>query len=92
VEPGAVRVRVHTGDLLSEIAAVAFKNCGKLTLVLINNEEVDTLVQLKNTGAHMRVFTTDAVRNYEQTYDGACLSALSLPARSITTVVIKTGI
>jgi len=30
------------------------------------------------------------VRNYEQTYDGECLSELSLPARSITTVVINT--
>lgn len=91
VEPGAVRVRVRAGFSLDEVETVAFKSPGKLTLVLINNAAVDTAVKLDNTGDRMQVFTTDAGRNYELTHDGACLSEVTLPANSITTVVITTG-
>ncbi len=91
VESGAFRVGVLTGCSLDDVAAVAFKSPGKLTLVMINNAAVATAIQLNNTGDRMQVFTTDAVRNYERTYDGACRKQLTLPARSIVTVVITAG-
>lgn len=91
VEPGAVRVLVRAGYSLDGVATAAFKSPGKLTLVLVNNEADGVAIQLKNTGERMRVFATDAERNYELTHDGACLSEISLPAKSITTVVITTG-
>ena len=66
----------------------AFKTpAGDLVLVAAN-ESVPVRLRLAQSGGAMEVYTTDTAHRLEQTYAGAVQRALTLPAVSVTTIVI----
>jgi O-glycosyl hydrolase len=88
IDPGAVRVKVISGNSLGTVETVAFKSEGKLTLVLINNADIPAEIKLKNICDNMKIYTTDIEKNYELTYNGTYTSDIHLEPKSISTVVM----
>jgi O-glycosyl hydrolase len=88
IDIGAQRVKVQKGSSLDQVETTAFKSDGKLTLVLINNAGNPADIKLKNTCETMQIFTTDAANDYALSYNGKGISAVTLPAKSITTIVM----
>ncbi|MEI6580160.1 MAG: glycoside hydrolase, partial [Eubacteriales bacterium] len=89
IDKGAKRVKVQMGDSLGAIECVAFKNDDKITLVLINNSDIETKIRLKNNYETMKIYTTDAVKNYELTFSGEFVSEIKLSAKSISTIILN---
>ncbi len=57
-------------------------------VVVISNEGEAKQIRLELSGLHMQVFTTDAERRLEETYNGRRLRTVEIPACSVTTVVV----
>ena len=88
IKPGMSRVRVKNsaGDAAT-VSSIAFADKEQTVLIVINNE-----ASAQNTGLYgnydsMQTYTTDATRNCEQTYSGKMTKSITLPAKSITTIV-----
>ena len=60
---------------------------GKQVLV-ISNEGGEKTIRLAVSGLHMQIFTTDAERRLEKTYNGRRLRTVEIPACSVTTIVV----
>ena len=89
IKKGAVRVNVKDSfGPASKLACVAFRQEGETVLVLVNNAEKAQRIKLGREFSAMRVFVTDAERACGQSYEGAFEAAQTLPARSISTVVL----
>ncbi len=83
----SVRVKVIKGKELKSLETVAFKSEGKLTLVVINNDINPVTINLRNRCAFMSHYLTDAANDDLCVYRGPVLSAIDLPAESISTLV-----
>lgn len=90
IKPGMTRIDIldsFEGD--SKIVSTAFKGDGETVIVLINNEETPLDIKLYGLHCSMETYLTDADHNCEEVYSGRYTRQLTLPARSITTVVLK---
>jgi|GEM_PF-314904 len=92
IQPGAVRIGVRDNFWLgSQIASVAFEQDGEIVLVLVNNAERDQSIRLPGEFGHMRMYTTCAEQNMAQVHDGIFGGRVTLPGRSINTIVLRAG-
>jgi len=89
IHPGDVRVNVRDSyGLGSQLACAAFMREGETVLVLVNNAQEAREIRLGGRYSAMRVYVTDAESRCEPVYDGAFDSVRTLPARSISTLVL----
>ncbi len=89
IENGMKRIDVTDSfEEKSQIASTAFKGNGKTILVLVNNAETDREIKLFGCYKAMDVYRTDAENNCAEIYSGDYARSMTLPARSITTVVL----
>lgn len=90
IKPGMKRIDVlDSFEGNSKIVSTAFKGDGETVIVLINNEETPLDIKLYGLHLSMETYLTDASHNCEQIYSGRYTRQMTLPARSITTVVLK---
>lgn len=73
----------------SKIVSTAFKDKNETVIVLINNEETSQDIKLYGIYDAMETYLTDAAHNCENTYSGDYTRQMTLPAKSITTVVLS---
>ena len=71
-------------------SVAAFKTPERKTVLVIVNEGEERKVTLPTVLAtHLAVYTTDKDRALEQTYDGRLKTHITVPEKSITTVVLE---
>ncbi len=90
IKPGMKRITLldsFKGE--SKIVSTAFKNSDETVLVLINNEEMPININLAGYYRSMEIYTTDKDNNCNNTYSGKMIKNTELPARSITTIILK---
>jgi len=90
IKPGMKRVDIldsFEGD--SKIVSTAFRDENETVIVLINNEETAQNIKLYGIYNTMETYLTDATSNCENTYSGDYTRQMTLPAKSITTVVLS---
>ena len=87
---GAIRMGVLDNHLeKSTLRSLAYRAGGTDYLVIINN---DTQAQEIRLGGHYKnesVFVTSAENNCDEVFDGKFTRSLSIPAKSVTTVVLS---
>ena len=88
--PDDYRKSTYDRRVDTDFAAFRTPNCK--TVVVISNEGPEKTIRLQTPGLHMSVYTTDETRRLEQTYNGRRLLSLTIPAVSVTTVVIDNDI
>ena len=88
--PDDYRKSTYDRRVDTDFAAFRTPNCK--TVVVISNEGPEKTIRLQTPGLHMTVYTTDETRRLEQTYNGRRLLSLTIPAVSVTTVVIDNDI
>lgn len=89
IKPGMARIDIldsFEGD--SKIVSTAFTDGDETVIVLINNEETSQDIKLYGIYDTMETYLTDASHNCENTKSGDFSRQLTLPAKSITTVVL----
>jgi O-glycosyl hydrolase len=90
IKPGMVRVDVlDSFEEESKIASTAFTNGDETVIVLINNSENEAEIRLSGYYGEMKKVLTDSVHNCEEIYSGEFEKKNTLPAKSITTMVLK---
>ncbi|MBQ8015430.1 MAG: hypothetical protein IJ264_04510, partial [Clostridia bacterium] len=90
IKNGMVRVdAMDSFEENSQIASTAFKGDGEKVIVLVNNGETDSEIKLFNLCKSMEIYQTDKTHNCEQVYSGRYMRSVSLPSKSITTVVMN---
>lgn len=90
IKPGMKRIDVLDSlEEQSRIVSVAFTNGDETVIVLINNEETELDFRLAGLYREMQITLTDKEHNCEEVYSGRFTKKNVLPARSITTVVLK---
>lgn len=89
IKPGMTRVDVlDSFEGNSKIVLTAFKDKNETVIVLINNEETSQDIKLYGIYGDMETYLTDAAHNCENTYSGRFTRKMTLPAKSITTVIL----
>ncbi len=89
IKKGMVRVDVMDSfKENSQIASIAFKDSEKTVMVLVNNAETDQEIKLFNLWKSMEIYQTDKTHNCEQVYSGGYSRSVTLPSKSITTIVM----
>ena len=66
----------------------AFATPDNRQVLVISNEGDEKTIRLDASGLHMEIYTTDAAHKLEQTYNGVRHTEFTVPACSVTTVVI----
>lgn len=90
IKPGMKRIDIlDSFEGNSKMVSTAFKGNGETVIVLINNEETSLDIKLFGLHGSMKTYLTDADHNCEQVYSGIYKRQMTLPARSITTVVLR---
>lgn len=90
IMPGMKRIDVMDSlEWDSKIASTAFTDGDETVLVLVNNAEEALDIKLWGIYKDMEVYTTDAEHNCENTYSGVYSRENTLPAKSITTIVLS---
>lgn len=90
IKPGMKRIDILDSlEKESKIVSVAFTNSEETVIVLINNEETELEYKLAGIYKEMQITLTDKEHNCEEVYSGRFTKKNALPARSITTVVLK---
>lgn len=90
IEKGMNRIDVMDSfEGKSQIASTAFKGDKKTVMVLVNNAETEQDINLYGLYSSMEVYRTDAAHNCEEVYSGDFSKQMTLPAKSITTVVLN---
>ena len=90
IKPGMTRIDVlDSFEENSKIASTAFTDGDETVFVLVNNAESESEFKLAGYYEEMTVHITDIDRNCEETYSGEFVKKNTLPARSITTIVLK---
>ena len=90
IKPGMQRIQVlDSKEGSSQIESVAFTDGKQTVIVLINNAQEDTKVDLFGLYKSMSLWQTDADSDCEQVYSGRYDNDLTLPSQSITTVVLE---
>ncbi len=89
IKPGMSRVDVMDSfEGNSKIVSTAFANKDETVLVLINNENEPQNIKLWGCYDDMEICLTSEGKNCEQVYSGDFVRETSLPAKSITTIVL----
>lgn len=89
IKPGMTRIDVldsFKDD--SKVVSTAFKGDDETVIVLINNEETPQDIKLYGFYDSMEAHLTDATHNCENTYSGEFERKITLPEKSITTVIL----
>ena len=73
----------------SRIASTAFRGDGETVLILINNAEEAKEIKLCGIYKSMDVYRTDSGTNCEKIYSDKSTNNITLPAKSITTIVLE---
>lgn len=73
----------------SRIASTAFRGDGETVLILINNAEEAKEIKLCGIYKSMDVYRTDSGTNCEKIYSDKFTNNITLPAKSITTIVLE---
>ncbi len=90
IKPGTKRIDVLDSlEENSKIVSTAFRGGDETVIVLINNEEAPLEIKLYGFYDTMEICRTDAAHNCENVYSGDYSRQQTLPAKSITTVVLK---
>ena len=90
IMPGMVRIdTMDSFEDNSKIASTAFTDGEKTVMVLVNNAEEAQNIKLWGSYKNMEIYTTDAERNCERIYSGEYIRENTLPAKSITTIVLS---
>lgn len=90
IKPGMQRLEVlDSFKDSSKIASVAFRNKDETVFVLVNNDENDAEIRFWGFYRECEIYTSDKDKNCENTYEGKALKKITLPARSITTIVYR---
>ena len=90
IKPGMVRIDVlDSFEENSRLVSTAFTNGNETVIVLINNAESEAVFRLAGYYKEMTVHVTDKEHNCEKTYSGDFVKKNTLPAKSITTIVLK---
>lgn len=88
IEPGMKRIEVlDSFNENSQIASTAFTDGRKTVIVLVNNGE-DSEIRLLSGFGKAEIYRTDSEKDCENIYSGSFLRKTTLPAKSITTVVL----
>lgn len=88
IEPGMRRIEVlDSFNEKSQIASTAFTDGRKTVIVLVNNGE-ESEIRLLNGCGKAEIYRTDSEKGCEKIYSGRFLRKTTLPAKSITTVVL----
>ncbi|MGN0572398.1 MAG: glycoside hydrolase [Acutalibacteraceae bacterium] len=88
IEPGMKRIEVlDSFNENSQIASTAFTDGRKTVMVLVNNGE-ESEIRLSGVYCKAEIYRTDAERGCENIYSGRSLRKTTLPAKSITTLVL----
>lgn len=88
IEPGMRRIEVlDSFNENSQIASTAFTDGRKTVIVLVNNGE-ESEIRLLNGCGKAEIYRTDSEKGCEKIYSGRFLRKTTLPAKSITTVVL----
>ncbi len=89
IKPGMARIDIM--DSLkgeSKVVSTAFTDGKETVLVLINNEETSQLIDLYGSYSSTEMYLTDEMNNCNKIYSGNFFRETTLPARSITTIVL----
>ena len=70
----------------------AFATPDNRQVLVISNEGDEKTIRLDASGLHMAIYTTDAAHQLEQTYNGIRHNEFTVPACSVTTVVIDNDV
>ncbi len=73
----------------SNIASTAFRGDGETVMILVNNAEESKDIRLCGYYNSMDIYRTDAKTNCENIYSGEFEKRMTLPAKSITTIVLE---
>lgn len=90
IMPGMKRIDVMDSlEGNSKIASTAFTDGEKTVMVLVNNAEDAQDIKLWGVYKNMEIYTTDASHNCEKTFSDSFTAKNTLPAKSITTIVLS---
>ncbi|MBQ2842512.1 MAG: hypothetical protein IJE72_05705 [Clostridia bacterium] len=90
IKPGMTRVDIFDSlEAESKIVSTAFTDGEKTVIVLINNEETELEYKLAGFYEEMHISLTDKEHNCEEVYTGHFTKKNVLPAKSITTIVLR---
>lgn len=90
IREGMVRLDVlDSFEQESRITSTVFTDGEKTVFVLVNNAETESVFKFAGFYDEMTVYVTDEEHNCEETYSGEFVKKNTLPARSITTIVLK---
>lgn len=90
IKPGMTRIELMDSlENKSSIASVAFRDKEQTVIVLINNAENETPVNLCGSYKSESVYRTDSANNCAGIYSGKFERGINLPAKSITTLVLE---
>ncbi len=90
IEEGMTRVTVMDSfEDKSSIASTAFRGDGETVMILVNNAEESKDIRLCGNYNSMDIYRTDAETNCEKVYSDEFTKGLTLPAKSITTIVLE---
>ena len=78
-----------TANETAAVTPCAFRRPDGATVLVLSNTGAACEVQMLLHGREMEIFTTDAEHHLAHTYSGAPLPTLTLPAVSVTTVVLR---
>ncbi len=90
IRPGMVRVDVFDSlEADSRIASTAFTDGEETVIVLVNNSDSETEIRLGGFYGEMQKHITDSEHGCEEIYSGRFMKKNTLPAKSITTIILK---
>lgn len=95
IEPGMRRVQVLDSvkyawdDPNRAVVPSAFCGNGKTVLILVNNSDQPQPLRLRGLFLKQQTIRTDETHRCEPVYDGRFRAAQTLPARSVTTFVLR---
>lgn len=90
IKEGMTRVTVMDSlEGASRIASTAFRGDGETIMILVNNAEESKDIKLFGCYKSMDVYRTDARTNCAKIYSDKYKRSLTLPEKSITTIVLE---
>ena len=89
IHPGAVRIELRDSFDDKDVDHVAFRDGERTVIVLVNNSVNETKLNLTGCAGRYEIYLTDAEHNFEKTESGNFLTGITMPPRSIETVVVE---
>ena len=89
IHPGAVRIEMRDSFEDKDVEHIAFRDGDRTVIVLVNNSENETKLNITGCAGQYEIYLTDSEHNCEKTESGLLLTGITMPPRSIETVVVK---